>query len=58
MDVTINGVTLRTGATDVPLRSNQARGSADRLQYRELTESGKIELTLFVGRDVQFPADR
>ena len=57
IDVVLNGVTLKAGATDVPLRSSQARGSADRLQYKVLAESGKIELTLFVGKDVQFPDD-
>jgi hypothetical protein len=56
--VMLDGVTLRAGKTDVPLRASQARGGAERLQYRELPESGKIELTLFVAKDVEFPEGR
>ena len=55
ISVVLNGVTLRAGNANVPLRGSQARGGADRLQYRELPESGKIELTLFVAKDVEFP---
>jgi len=55
--IVLNGVTLRAGKADVPLRGSQARGGVDRLQYRELPESGKIELTLFVAKDVNFPED-
>jgi len=56
--VMLEAVMLRTGAVEVPLRSSQARGGAGPLQFRELPESGKIELTLFVAKDVQFPADQ
>ena len=55
--VALNGVTLRAGTADVPLRGSQQRGGADRLQYRELPESGKIELTSFVAKDVTFRED-
>jgi len=52
--VMLEGVTLRAGAVEVPLRSSLARGAAGPMQYRELPESGKIEVTLFVAKDVQF----
>ena len=55
--VVLSGVTLRTAKADVPLRGSQERGGTDRLRYRELPESGKIELTLFVAKNVNFPAD-
>ena len=55
--VMLNGVTLRAGKADVPLRGSQARGGSNRLQYRELPESGKIELMLFVAKNVNFPED-
>ena len=58
VSVMLEGVTLRAGNLDVRLRSSQAQGGAGPLQYRELPESGKIELTLFVARDVQFPDDQ
>jgi hypothetical protein len=51
-------VVLRSGNVDVPLRSTQARVGVGRLQARQLPESGKIELTLFVAKDVEFPEDR
>jgi hypothetical protein len=56
--VMLEGVMLRAGAVRVPLRSSQEPGAAGPLQFRPLPESGKIELTLFVARDVQFPADQ
>jgi hypothetical protein len=57
ISVMLEGVMLRAGNVDVPLRSSQARGGAGPLQCRELPESGKIELTLYVARDVEFPED-
>ena len=33
----------------------RARGDAAPLQFRKLSESGKVELTLLVARDVPFP---
>lgn len=56
--VAIQNVTLRAGNVNVPLRSNQVRGVAGPVQYRELPESGQIEVTLFVGENVQFPEDK
>jgi hypothetical protein len=58
ISVILEGVMLRAGNVDVPLRSSQARGGAGWLQYRELPESGKIQLTLFVAKDVEFPEDQ
>jgi hypothetical protein len=53
--VMLEAVTLRAGSLDVPLRSGPVRGDAGPLHARELPESGKIELTLFVAKDVPFP---
>jgi hypothetical protein len=58
ISIMLEGVMLRAGSVDVPLRSSQARGGAGRLQCRELAESGKIELTLFVAKNVEFPEDQ
>jgi hypothetical protein len=57
VNVVLNGVTLRAGSVDVPLRGSQTRGGVERLDYRELPQSGKIELTLFVAKDVEVPED-
>jgi hypothetical protein len=46
---------LRTGNVEVPLRSSQVRGNAEPVQHKELSESGKVEVTLFVAQDVRFP---
>ena len=43
------------GNVNVPLRSNQARGSVTPVEYHELPGSGKVEVTLFVAKDVAFP---
>ena len=53
--VALQQVTLRAGNVNVPLRSSQVRGSVGPVQYKELPESGKIEVTLFVAENVQFP---
>jgi hypothetical protein len=45
ISVMLEGVLLRAGNVDVPLRSSQARGGTGPVQFRELPESGKIELT-------------
>ena len=55
MSVAFEGVTLRAGNVNVPLRSSQVRGSVGPVQYKQLPESGKIEVTLFVAGNVQFP---
>ena len=46
---------LRAGTVNVPLRSSQVRGVAGPAQYKELPESGKVEVTMFVAESVQFP---
>ena len=53
--IALQRVTLRAGATNVPLRSSQVRGVATPAQYKELPESGKVEVTMFVAASVQFP---
>jgi hypothetical protein len=55
--VALQRMMLRAGGNiNVPLRSNQVRGAATPVQYRELPGSGKVEVTLFVAQDVAFPA--
>ena len=56
--VALQGVFLRAGNLNVPLRSSQIRGAAGPVQYRELPESGKVEVTLFVAESVQFPENQ
>jgi len=53
--VALQRVTLRAGNVNVPLRSSQVRGTVGPVQYKELPESGKVEVTLFVAENVQFP---
>jgi hypothetical protein len=54
INVTLERVLLRAGSIEVPLRSSQARESAGPLRWKELGESGKLEVTLFVAKDVEF----
>ena len=54
--VALQHVTLRaSGAINVPLRSNQVRGAATPVQYKDLPGSGKKEVTLFVAQNVPLP---
>ena len=53
--VALQHVMLRAGKVNVPLRSNQVRGAATPVQYKELPGSGKVEVTLFVAENVEFP---
>jgi Carboxypeptidase regulatory-like domain len=53
--IALRQVVLRAGNVTVPLRSSQVRGPAGSVQYKELPESGKVEVTLFVAQSVQFP---
>ena len=55
MIVALERLTLHAGNVNVPLRSSQVRGVVNPMQYRELPESGKVEVTLFVAENVQFP---
>ena len=53
--IALQRVMLRAGGVSVPLRSTQVRGVAGAAQYKELPESGKVEVTMFVAESVQFP---
>ena len=54
--IVLQNVNLRAGgATNVPLRSNQIRGAATPVPYKELQGSRKVEVTLFVAQTVPFP---
>jgi len=55
MSVALERVTLHVGSVNVPLRSSQLRGGVTPMQYKESPESGKVEVTLFVAENVQFP---
>ena len=55
MSVALQEVTLRAGNVNVPLRSSQVRGTVSPVQYKQLPESGKIEVTLFVAENVKLP---
>jgi hypothetical protein len=56
--VGLERVTLRAGSVNVPLRSSQVRGVVGPMQYRELRDSGKIAVTLYVAESVRFPEDQ
>jgi len=53
--VSLERVVLRAANMNVPLRSSQVRGVGGPVQYRQLPGSDRVELTLFVAQDVQFP---
>jgi len=53
--IALQSVTLRAGTVNVPLRSSQVRGVTGPAQYKELPESGKVEVTMFVAQSVEFP---
>jgi hypothetical protein len=53
--LSLERVALRAADLTVPLRSSQVRGVGGPLRYRELPGSDKVEVTLFVAQDVQFP---
>jgi hypothetical protein len=57
-NVALQHVMLRAGKVNVPLRSSQVRGAATPVQYKELPGSGKVEVTLFVAENVEFPQSR
>jgi hypothetical protein len=49
---------LHAGKVSVPLRSSQVRGVNSTMQCKELSDSGKVEVTLFVAQNVQFPENQ
>ena len=53
--VALQDVALRAGKVNVPLRSSQVRSATLPVQYKVLPGSGKVEITLFVATDVEFP---
>jgi len=53
--IALQRVMLRAGNVNVPLRSSQVRGGDGPVQYKELPDSGKVEVKLFVAQSVQFP---
>jgi hypothetical protein len=55
--VALRDVTLRANNVSVPLRSNQVRGSATPVEYKELPGSGKVEVTLFVAQTMEIPGE-
>lgn len=48
-------ISLRAGAIDIPLRSNQTRGTTGPMQCKELADSHKIAVTLYVAANVRWP---
>ena len=54
MRVALERVTLHAGSVSVPLRSSPVRGVSNPVQYKELRDSDKLEVTLFVAENVQF----
>jgi hypothetical protein len=48
MQVGLDGVHLKVGDAEVPLRSTQARKSGGALEYRRLEDSGRIAIVLYV----------
>lgn len=53
--VTVERVKLLAGNVNVPLRTSPARRGGGPIQYRILPDSGKVEVTLFVAENEQFP---
>jgi hypothetical protein len=54
-NVGLENVRLRVGAIDVPLRSSQVRGTTGLMEYKELPDSHRIAVTLYVATSVRFP---
>jgi Carboxypeptidase regulatory-like domain len=55
VSVALDPVALHVGSVSVPLRSTPVRGGVNPMQYKQSPESGKVEVTLFVAENVQFP---
>lgn len=53
--VALQNVMLHAGSINVPLRSSQVRGAGAPVQYKRLPGSDKVEVTLFVAANVEFP---
>jgi len=50
--VGLEGMHIKVGDADVPLRSTQVRGGTGPLQYHQVEDSGRIALVLYVARNV------
>jgi hypothetical protein len=55
MHVGLEHVILKVGTTDVPLRSNQVRGTGGTLEYHRVENSGRVAMVLYVTKDVALP---
>jgi Carboxypeptidase regulatory-like domain len=58
IQVTLEGVRLKVGSLDVPLRSTAPRDGGKGLEYHRLENSGRIALTLYVAGNVTLPPAR
>ena len=52
MHVGLERVRLKVGNADVPLRSTPHKAGAGVLEYHWLEDTGRIEVVLYVARDV------
>jgi hypothetical protein len=52
MHLSLENVSLRTGKTEVPLRSTRQKSGASALEYHWLEDTGRIELVLYVAQNV------
>ncbi len=50
--VGLEGMHIKVGDADVPLRGTQVRGGTGPLQYHQVEDSGRIALVLYVARNV------
>lgn len=55
MHVALEGVRLKVGNAEVPLRSTQARGASGAFEYHRLEDSGRIAITLYVAGNIALP---
>jgi hypothetical protein len=56
--VGLEGVRLKVGDLEVPLRSTARRDGGDVLEYHRLENSGRIAITLYVAGNVTLPPAR
>jgi len=55
IDLSLEDVQLKIGATDVPLRSSRQKGGDGALEYHWLEDTGRIALVLYIAQDVTLP---
>ncbi len=56
--VGLEGVRLKVGDIDVPLRSTARRDGGESLEYHRLENSGRIAIVLYVAGNVTLPPAR